>query len=176
MKHEAYLALLFDQIRWVCENLSSEEYQKPICLLHGASIGKHLRHILDGFQTVWQGNEEKQISFDCRQREYSLENDPNAAIERLNTLENNFSTCDWQKKIFLQSDFSTEGEERPFLTETTLQREMIYAIEHALHHLFIIRIGVEQTFEVRFPSEFGVAPATLRHLYQANLEKRYEKI
>ena len=48
--------------------------------------------------------------------------------------------------------------------ETNYFRELIYNIEHAVHHMAIIKIGIRDVAPyVSLPSDFGIAISTIRH-------------
>ena len=48
---------------------------------------------------------------------------------------------------------------------TNEERELVYNIEHAIHHMAIIRIGIENDFpHAHLPDKFGFAYSTIKHL------------
>jgi len=50
-----------------------------------------------------------------------------------------------------------------FKIKTSLDRELVYNIEHAIHHMAIIRIAIENEFDsVSIDKHFGVAYSTIR--------------
>ena len=56
-----------------------------------------------------------------------------------------------------------------FSVESNAMRELIYNIEHAVHHMAIIKIGVREVAPyVTLPHDFGIAASTLRfnHTHQ----------
>ena len=51
------------------------------------------------------------------------------------------------------------------ITPSSYSREILYAIEHAVHHMAILKIGVNLEFKkVTVPPNFGVAESTVRYL------------
>jgi hypothetical protein len=47
---------------------------------------------------------------------------------------------------------------------TNFLRELVYNIEHAVHHMALIRIGVREVApHITLPPDFGVAASTIRH-------------
>jgi len=49
--------------------------------------------------------------------------------------------------------------------KTNALRELAYNIEHAIHHMAIIKIGINEVSPyILLPSAFGVASSTIRHL------------
>lgn len=168
MAQISYLWHITEQIELICNSLDGEKYATPLAILSKATIGKHTRHIIDGFATVVRGIEQAEISFDHRERNLQTENDRFFALNLLKSYANQIATCDFNKKVTLISDFS-HGEERITIrTESTLGRELIYAIEHAIHHLAIIKIGIETSLGTPLPSDFGVAPSTIRFMQSSS--------
>ena len=48
------------------------------------------------------------------------------------------------------------------MTGSSLGRELVYAIAHAIHHYALISI-MARLMEARLPENFGVAPSTVTH-------------
>lgn len=168
MAQISYLWHITEQIELICNSLDGEEYASPLAILSNATIGKHTRHIIDAFATVVRGIENAEISFDHRERNLQTENDRFFAVNLLKNYVNQISTCDFSKKVVLISDFSYSENTIEIRTESTLGRELIYAIEHAIHHLAIIKIGIETSLGRPLPSDFGVAPSTIRFRQSSN--------
>jgi hypothetical protein len=52
---------------------------------------------------------------------------------------------------------------RPMAT-SSIGRELLYAYDHAVHHLAIIKLGIKAEIpDVEIDSNIGVAASTLRH-------------
>ena len=172
MTHLYYLRHIVNQIEDLTHSLTDAQFIAALPILSNASIGKHLRHVIDVFATVAQGAEESVLSFDKRTRKPEVENNRTIAIQTLRHWAEIIENTNLEKKIDLVSNFSLADENEELHTETTLLRELIYAIEHAIHHLAIIKIGVTQSFGMSLSPDFGVAPSTVR--YQGQLAKAME--
>ena len=63
----------------------------------------------------------------------------------------------------MESEFcDTADDERPVYI-SSMGRELQYAFDHAIHHLAIIRMGLETHFpEIPVDKDLGVAPSTLK--------------
>ena len=47
---------------------------------------------------------------------------------------------------------------------SNVQRELVYLIEHAIHHFALLRIGIQENFpEISLASDFGVAYSTVKY-------------
>jgi hypothetical protein len=43
-------------------------------------------------------------------------------------------------------------------------REMVYLVEHSIHHYALIRIGLQENFpKIIIPENFGIAYSTIKH-------------
>ena len=147
------------------KEISPEVYSMPQELLFEASIGQHTRHFIEFYQCLLDqtAGEGSVVNYALRTRDQRIEEDPAFAAQqiedictRLHALKENFScalVCD------------DHIDERIGLTvPTNLERELIYNIEHTIHHLAIIKIGLNAVApDITLPAHFGVAPSTIRH-------------
>ena len=59
--------------------------------------------------------------------------------------------------------YSRDGDEAVELT-TSLKRELIYNIEHAVHHMAIIKIAIKESLpHIALPEDFGIAYSTIKY-------------
>jgi hypothetical protein len=67
------------------------------------------------------------------------------------------------KTLKLEAAYDLNKEE--FITiETNFLRELVYNIEHAVHHMAIIKIGVREVApQIVLPHDFGIAASTIRY-------------
>ncbi|NNF01693.1 MAG: DinB family protein [Bacteroidia bacterium] len=133
-------------------------------ILSGASIGMHFRHVIEFFDCVVDGVSNGMINYDLRKRNGVIEQDPLAASRRILELRNWIQEQHEDKALELQSDMC-EGD--TFLgsgVRSSYNRELIYAIEHAIHHMAIIKIAVINSFpDLQLEPNFGVAFSTVRY-------------
>ena len=55
------------------------------------------------------------------------------------------------------------------MVESTLERELVYNIEHAVHHMAMIKIGLRQIApEILIDKNFGVAQSTVNNRVHIN--------
>ncbi|MGY8901828.1 MAG: hypothetical protein ACKVI1_04480, partial [Flavobacteriales bacterium] len=48
--------------------------------------------------------------------------------------------------------------------DTTVERELVYCMDHAIHHLAIIKISlIESGVDLKMEADLGVASSTLRY-------------
>jgi uncharacterized damage-inducible protein DinB len=67
------------------------------------------------------------------------------------------------KSLLLEVNYDIEKESNETLT-TTVKRELVYNIEHAVHHMALMKIGIREIAPgISLPADFGIAASTLRH-------------
>lgn len=120
-----------------------------------ASIGRHLRHTLEIFLLLVDHYDSGQINYENRARNLVLEENRTLAIQQLNYLKTNFKKPDKSLELLNNQSF----------INTSYQRELLYQLEHIIHHNAIIRPAVEHFLGNAIQKNFGYAPATIK--YQA---------
>ncbi|HLV23493.1 MAG TPA: hypothetical protein VKY36_01780 [Moheibacter sp.] len=154
------LCELLEKIAFVTQQLKPEEYAEPLPLLMNNSIGKHIRHILDLMECLCASHLSGELNYDMRNRDQQIETSPQATSLKINYLRNSINNLNEEKKIKLKQKIS--GLE--VLLETHTNREILYNIEHSVHHLAIIRMGIEHYFpHIELPKNFGIAHSTAQH-------------
>lgn len=143
--------------------LNPKDYAGNLAILKGNSIGKHVRHILDLFECVILASENGKLNYDERGRNRETETDKAFAYQKIQAIIKDLQELSLEKKIMLKQKLGDAVCEM----DSTLERELLYNIEHCIHHLAIIRIGIENNFEyVRLPENFGIAHSTISHREQ----------
>ncbi len=166
MKLQDVSVTLLGQLTHVIAQLTPAEYARPLPLLLGSSVGKHLRHVIEFYNMMLTAHQTGHLNYDRRVRQTTLETSPQAAIDALDQMSWLVDHYDTDRLLTFEASYSPDG--APDLSiSTTYYRELHYNIEHAIHHSAIIRIGLEQTFSgVVLPPHFGLAHATVQHEQQ----------
>lgn len=151
---------LLTQLTRLLTQLSNEEYATALPVLNKSSIGQHVRHVIELFQSLLDGYERGMVNYDNRKRKLVLEIDSSAAIAELETISAQINRQD--KELFLAGNYAVQEEEE-VQVQTSFSRELIYNLEHSIHHMAIIRIAVQQTSSVSLADDFGIAASTIRH-------------
>ena len=160
MQFTSYFKALFVPLQHILEQLTPDQYSTPQTVLSNASIGQHTRHILELFAELEKGYYSGCVNYDQRERSHWLETDPQAALAALNTLLMQADKPDKHMQV-LGNYLVVEGE--PLSVHTTYFREVLYNLEHSVHHLAFIRTGLQQYPHITIPSDFGYAPSTTRY-------------
>ena len=144
------------QMSSLIDELSPEQYRKPCEQLSRATIGQHTRHIVELFQALVDHYESGTVNYDARPRNRDLENDPAFAANIISELIGRLEQPD--KHMVLISVTGT--------FETNYYRELLYNLEHCIHHQALIRVALKDQGAGKVPDSFGVAPSTLIYRQQ----------
>jgi hypothetical protein len=150
---------LLEQLQQVLAALSDQQYTTPVALLSHATIGQHTRHIIEFYAALQEGYDNGVVNYDKRKRDFFIESDRSFAIAMLVEIAHEVDRPD--KELSLVVDFNRGAEDRVQVT-TNYFRELIYNLEHTIHHMALLRIGIGAISEIRLPGEFGVAASTLK--------------
>ena len=147
--------------------IDPEVYNTEIDLLSGSTIGQHTRHIIEFYQCLFEqgrGHSTTTINYSERRRDYLIETVPGHALNCIGVI------CKQLQELNAAQFCILDCEEHGISNSvsTTIGRELIYNIEHTIHHLAIIKIALKITMpKLQLPEHFGVAPSTIRHRHDA---------
>lgn len=154
------LAGLLLQLQDLLEDLTDEQYMRKIKLLSNATLGQHTRHIIEFFLELNAGYVTGKVNYDKRERDYRIETGRACAMDSLTKI---ISLLNKENKaLALMVDYNNDNEE-PGFVETNYSRELVYNLEHTVHHMALLRIGVNAVSTIVLPVDFGVAISTLKH-------------
>ena len=154
------------EIKTLIASVKEEQYQYKSQLLSDATIGQHVRHILEFYLCLINGECRGLVNYDKRERDLNLERNPGLAISCIDKICNDIQRLNTEQEIQLAGNFSSEGRTLKTI-RTSIDRELAYCLEHSIHHQALIKIGlIEQKMDHLINEGFGVAPATIRHKQQ----------
>lgn len=152
-----------NEIKKVLIQLTDEQYSYASKTLFGATIGQHVRHILEFYQSVLKGLETKIVNYDNRNRNLLIETDSNFAIQIINQINDSLMFDINDEILVLEGNFCAE-EGKEIKIETSFFRELAYCLEHSIHHQALIKVGLlEINCLSSIEETFGLAPATIRY-------------
>ncbi|MDQ7732172.1 hypothetical protein QT231_05645 [Halomonas sp. SpR1] len=169
-----------NQLNQLLGSVSTQDYQRPLGAKATQTLGKHVRHIIEHYQTLLDACAESSnpITFDYeqRQREMALETQPSGARNRVEALQaglNALATLPYDRPLTLSYpvEIGVEiavgtGEINDALPlPTSLGRELAFLTSHSIHHMALLSLLCEQ-LGIVLPTHFGVHPSTLRYWEQ----------
>jgi len=160
MKIQKAIQNIFVQLSESIRELTDEEYIHPSDILFNATIGQHVRHVVELFLELEKGYENGRVNYDKRKRDYTIETDKNVAIELLHQIYLRLNRFD--KNLLLEASYD-ENSTDTVLISTNYFRELMYNLEHTVHHMALIRVGINEVSSVIVPDDFGVASSTVKY-------------
>ncbi len=144
--------------------LSDAQYRatpKPF----NANLGKHLRHITDHYQRLFDGLPGAQVEYDRRDRCENEEKERSTMILRLRFISSQLQQLQENKledqplAVFLTVN---DKEQDAPSVPSTLSRELVFLQSHSVHHFAIIA-AILRVQGIQFDPDFGIAPSTLKY-------------
>lgn len=152
------------QVSALLVKLSNEEYSKPLSILHNASIGKHVRHIINFYQCIINSQDNNVVCYDARERDLQLEENTTYAKINIDAIVSDLKKLNPETHIKVSQNFSINAITEAQIIESTIGREVMYAFDHTVHHLAIIKIGLNENFSDKtIDTNLGIAPSTVRN-------------
>jgi hypothetical protein len=140
--------------------LSEEEYSKSCFELSGASIGEHTRHIVEMFQCLNRNYDLGIVNYDKRERNALIQTNANFAIQMILDIKNSITKDN--KNFELQQMIDDVA----IKIQSNYQRELLYNLEHCIHHQALIKVAILKFENVTVDENFGVARSTIEYRKQ----------
>jgi len=157
---KAAIENVFEQLQNVLQALTVEQYRTPSNVLFNATIGQHVRHIIELFIELEKGYATGTVNYEKRKRDHLIETDKHFAVALLTDI---LSTVEKEdKSLLLEAGYDSSSDELA-LFNSNYYRELAYNIEHAIHHMALIRVGVNELAAVAVDENFGIASATIKY-------------
>ena len=152
-----------EEIKNLLGQLTSDLYTHKKDIIGGATIGQHIRHILEFYIILGKGSESGTICYDDRDRNVILEEDLDSAIGSIEDIIHFLASIKADRQIKMLANYSITTEDQTII-QTSLYRELAYALDHTVHHLAIVKIALSNDKDrIILDNNFGVAPSTIRY-------------
>lgn len=140
--------------------LSEKQYNVKIETLSGATIGQHARHILEMFLCLEQGYAGGKVNYENRKRDILIETSKGKAIDVIHHISNHLFQNN--KELVLDAGFEQTSSDL-ISFPTNYFREIAYNLEHTIHHMALIKIGIQEVSNIQLPDGYGVASSTMKY-------------
>lgn len=159
---DAATAILI-QLSDLIERIEPSDFVRQSEVLSGSTVGQHVRHTLEFFTCLREGCLTGVVNYDKRAHDPSIETDRACASDLLARVVIFVEDLKHDAPLLLEVAYDTiEQEYRRMPTNTF--RELVYNIEHAVHHMAMIKMALREVAPyVALPQEFGIAASTLRN-------------
>ncbi len=160
MQLQQAIKSVFVQLEESLLQLSDEQYKQPSIILFNATVGQHVRHIIELFLCLEKGYETGVVNYEKRKRDYLIETNKGFAIELMHRIISGIDKQD--KRLLLEATYDQHADDL-FVIESNYFREIVYNLEHTVHHMALIRVGITEISQVLLPVDYGVASSTIKY-------------
>ena len=154
------LAEILEEQQNLLRAISAKKYTTSIISLEGGTIGGHTRHIIEFLEILLASLDKNNLNYDDRKRDYQIQTDTDFAKQTIVAVINQLDRPN--KSLKLQQ--IVDGEE--LLIDTNYNRELLYNLEHCIHHQALIKVAVLQNDAITIDANFGVARSTIEYRKQ----------
>lgn len=154
---------VFVQLTESLNQLTNDEYVQPSRILFNASIGQHVRHIIELFLCLEKGYESGVVNYEKRKRDYQIETNKELAVQLLKDI---YHRLEKPNIDLVMEAEDYEDKAGVVSIPSNYYREIAYNLEHTIHHMALIRVGINEVSSINLPQEFGVAYSTIKYRLQ----------
>ncbi len=142
------------------DQLSDQDYTKSCEALSNATIGEHVRHILEMYKCLEKGYESGILNYDNRERNIRIQTETEFAKQIITEIK--MGLKNENKIVYLEQQIDGLG----IRIQSNYYRELLYNLEHCIHHQALIKVVVLQLENISVNEDFGVARSTIEYRKQ----------
>ncbi len=159
------IATNLEQLKNVLNQISDTQFTRKLPVLSTSTLGMHIRHIIEFYQCLLEARQTKTVDYDARKRNIELETQPLKCITAINDIISAVEENNRDFSMNLKANYAMDNQDGSITLQTTFYRELLYNIEHTVHHMAIIKIGLKalQDHHITIDDNFGVAVSTIRN-------------
>ncbi|VXC16072.1 conserved hypothetical protein [Flavobacterium sp. 9AF] len=150
----------FGEIITLLDQLDNQKYTFCNPELSNATIGEHTRHIIELYQCLLENYELGIVNYDKRKRNLSIQNSIEEAKKAIAAIIDNIHLPN--KNLTLEDGIQKAN----FSIPTNYFRELLYNLEHSIHHQALIKVAVLKYKEIILAENFGIAKSTIEYKSQ----------
>jgi uncharacterized damage-inducible protein DinB len=151
---------VFLQLTDSLNQLQPDQYVHSCKNLSGNTVGQHVRHIIEMFQCLDAGYLKGEVDYEKRKRDKQIETNKEFARDILMEIGRQISR---ENKTLYLLTYYNELQEEPEKISTNYFREIAYNLEHTIHHMALIRVGLRELGDLQVDDSYGVASSTLKY-------------
>lgn len=154
---------ILKQLKDAIEQIDQDDFTAPSTILNNTSVGQHTRHTLEFFLCLKKGVDNGEVNYDKRDHDPVIESDKDLCLTVIGDILQFVESCTDNVEVTLHTNYDLESD-ATLTVNSSLFRELAYNIEHAIHHMALIKIGLKDVAPyVSVPKHFGVAISTIKH-------------
>lgn len=163
MEFQKAIQKIFLQLSDSLNQMDQGQYNYKCINLSGNTVGQHVRHIIEMFQCLEIGYSGGEVDYENRKRDIYIETDKHFALNLLDKINQGILKED---KPMLLLTYYDDLQSEPDKINTNYFREVAYNLEHTIHHMALIRIGLNEIGNISVDESYGLATSTLKYRQQ----------
>lgn len=162
MLHTSAKDLLF-QLNQVVESCKEEDFARSLPELSGSTFGQHIRHTLEFFICLFDAKNDGVVNYDQRKHDTLIETDKKLAQSVIDSIVDFLEKNTEDFELIFEANYAISEDTNDSM-KSSFYRELSYNIEHAIHHMALLKVAVNQSLAyISLPEHFGVASSTVRY-------------
>jgi len=154
---------ILDQLKEIIGQLKPAHFSTPVGVLSNSTVGQHMRHTIEFFMCLMDASTNDVICYDDRKHDTIIETDPKFALSIIGSIQAFLLNEMADRPLINEENYALDSGQK-IQMDSSYFRELAYCIEHAIHHMALIKVAVLQKFDyVNLPPHFGVASSTVRY-------------
>ena len=156
---QANLAVIRQGIA-LLQDIGDERYATRVAVAYNASVGGHMRHIIEHYLGFLNGLEDGALDYENRARDPLIESNSAYAADTLAAIDDRLQDVarhesDRTLRVHAETSADTAA-------DSSVLRELEFLLSHTIHHYALV--AVMARLQGCEPAEgFGLAPSTLKH-------------
>lgn len=150
-----------NQVKAILNQLNGEQYVQPLEIYNNSTIGQHFRHLIEFYLCLKKSVQTEKLNYDARKRDLKIETDLDFAKAKVIEIIAFINEVTPNLKLDMVVNYGMDESDCTSLS-TNLTREIAFCLDHTVHHLAIIKIGLKE-MGVQLNDKLGIAPSTLRN-------------
>lgn len=160
-----HIIKIFLEISDLLKDLSQEQYTRRLEILSDSSIGKHVRHILEFYQCLFEAVKNHEVNYDNRKRDLHLEIDIHFASKTIEMIINELLEVKKDFTVSFVANYSIDENEQAEKIQSSFYRELAYNLEHRIRHQVLIKVAITDMQLTSLVNDiFGYTPSTIRNV------------
>ena len=159
---------LVDQLKDSLSKIDDGDFALPLDVFEGATLGQHTRHVVEHFQCLIMSQQTRHINYDDRKRSFVLETNIAMCCDALDQIKEQVRSDDVEVEVV--QDFLKESA-ASHVIRSSYFREVLYNVDHLVHHQAILKIGfIQLNPHIHISKHYGYADATIKHKTNVHTE------
>ncbi|MEO9482813.1 MAG: hypothetical protein ABJG47_05180 [Ekhidna sp.] len=154
---------LLSQLSQIIHSCREDDFSRPLSELSDSTFGQHIRHTLEFFICLFDAKNDGTVNYDQRKHDTLIETDKKLALTVIDSITDFLDKHQEDFQLTFEANYAMSDDANDSM-KSSFYRELAYNIEHAIHHMALLKVAVKQSLTyISLPEYFGVASSTVRY-------------